>query len=82
MPHPLPIGTNPLRILPSASSAQSGSLSAHEREGIEGVLYRINIPRNANQEFADRRTFGPRASDVISAFGSSVATFSLILKAH
>ena len=46
-------------------------LSAHEREVIEGVLHRISIPRNANREFAERRTFGQRASDVITAFGGS-----------
>lgn len=46
-------------------------LSAHEREVIEGVLHRISMPRNANKELADRRTFGQRASDVIAAFGGS-----------
>lgn len=46
-------------------------LSAHEREVIEGVLHRISIPRDANQEFADRRTFGERASDVIASFDGS-----------
>ena len=46
-------------------------LSAHEREVIEGVLHRISMPRNANKELADRRTFGQRASDMIAAFGGS-----------
>ena len=55
-------------------------LSAHEREVIEGVLHRISIPRNPNQEFADRRTFGQRASDVIAAFGGSW-TFILLFAA-
>ena len=46
-------------------------LSAHEREVIEGALHRISMPRNANQELADRRTFGERASDMIATFGGS-----------
>jgi uncharacterized membrane protein len=52
-------------------------LSDHEREVIEGVLHRISFPRNANMEFADHRTFGERAADVIAAFGGSW-TFILI----
>ena len=55
-------------------------LSAHEREVIEGVLQRISIPRNANKEFADHRTFGERASDAIAAFGGSW-TFILLFAA-
>jgi len=55
-------------------------LSAHEREVIEGVLHRISIPRDANKEFADRRTFGEQAADVISAFGGSW-TFILLFAA-
>lgn len=55
-------------------------LSAHEREVIEAVLHRISIPRDANKEFTDRRTFGEKAADVISAFGGSW-TFILIFTA-
>ena len=46
-------------------------LNAHEREVIEGVLQRISLPRNPNTEFADRRTFGERASDAMATFGGS-----------
>jgi uncharacterized membrane protein len=46
-------------------------LTAHEREVIEGVLHRISVPRNLNQEFIDRRTLGQRASDRIAQFGGS-----------
>lgn len=38
---------------------------------IEGALHRISVPRDPNQEFADRRTIGERASDAIAAFGGS-----------
>lgn len=55
-------------------------LSSHEREVIEAVLHRINIPRNANKEFFDHRTVGERAADVISAFGGSW-TFILLFAA-
>lgn len=54
--------------------------SAHEREVIEGVLHRISIPRDTNQEFTDRRTLGERASDMIAAFGGSW-TFILLFAA-
>jgi uncharacterized membrane protein len=47
------------------------NLNAHEREVIEAVLHRIQLPRDANKVFADRRTFGERASDIIAAFGGS-----------
>ncbi len=46
-------------------------LTPHEREVIEGVLARIDIPRNANDEFIDRRTFGQRTADRIASFGGS-----------
>jgi uncharacterized membrane protein len=46
-------------------------LSRHERDVIEQVLHRVSIPRDINKEFADRRTFGERAADVIAAFGGS-----------
>ena len=46
-------------------------LSAHEREVIEAVLHRTHVPRDANEVFADQRTFGERASDTIAAFGGS-----------
>ncbi len=46
-------------------------LTPHERAVIEAALHRISVPRNPNQEFADRRTFGERASDSIAAFGGS-----------
>lgn len=46
-------------------------LSAHERNVIEAVLDRIEIPRDINQEFSQDRTFGERASDAIAAFGGS-----------
>lgn len=55
-------------------------LSAHEREVIEAALFRINMPRDPNQEFLDRRTLGERAADVISGFGGSW-TFILIFAA-
>ena len=57
--------------------AEWEQLSATERQVIEGVLHRISIPRDANREFADRRTFGERAADKIAAFGGSW-TFILI----
>jgi uncharacterized membrane protein len=56
------------------------NLTSHEREVIEGVLHRISIPRDANKEFADRRTLGQRASDLIAAFGGSW-TFILLFGA-
>ena len=46
-------------------------LTSHEREVIEGVLQRISVPRDANKEFSERRTFGQKASDGIAAFGGS-----------
>jgi len=52
-------------------------LTSHEREVIETALHRISIPRDPNKEIFERRTFGERAADVISAFGGSW-TFILI----
>ncbi|MCG6897930.1 MAG: DUF1003 domain-containing protein [Thiocapsa sp.] len=46
-------------------------LSDHERDVIQSVLQRIQGPPDANEVFADRRTFGERASDRIAAFGGS-----------
>ena len=60
--------------------AEWENLTPHEREVIEGVLHRISIPRDANKEFADRRTLGQRASDAIAAFGGSW-TFILLFAA-
>ena len=60
--------------------AEWANLSTNEREVIEGVLHRISIPRNANKEFGDHRTFGDKASDMISAFGGSW-TFILLFAA-
>lgn len=57
-------------------------LSAHEREVIQGVLQRVNQPRDVNLEFSVRRTFGERASDAISSFGGSwtfVILFGVVL---
>jgi uncharacterized membrane protein len=51
--------------------AEWKNLSAQEREVIEAVLHRINLPRNVNKVFANQRTFGDRASDTIAAFGGS-----------
>ncbi len=59
--------------------AEWEQLSAHEREVIEGVLHRISVPRNPNQEFANRRTFGERASDLIAKFGGSWTFILLFL---
>ena len=52
-------------------SSEWDQLTVTERELIESVLDRISTPRDANQEFRDRRTFGERAADVIAAFGGS-----------
>ncbi len=52
-------------------SSEWNQLTSAERELIEKVLDRISTPRDANQEFRDRRTFGERAADVIAAFGGS-----------
>ena len=46
-------------------------LSPHERDVIEAVLDRIDVPRDINMEFTRDRTFGERASDAIAAFGGS-----------
>jgi uncharacterized membrane protein len=46
-------------------------LSLHEREVIEGILHRISIPRDPNEEFQSKRTLGERAADVIADFGGS-----------
>ena len=46
-------------------------LNAHEREVIEAVLHRIELPRDANRVFEGQRTLGERASDTIAAFGGS-----------
>ena len=54
-------------------------LSPHEREVIEGVLHRTSLPRNPNTEFADRRTFGQQASDMIAKFGGSWTFILLFL---
>ena len=51
--------------------AEWDRLSAHEREVIQGVLLRVNQPRDVNLEFSVRRTIGERASDAISSFGGS-----------
>jgi uncharacterized membrane protein len=55
-------------------------LSDEERQVIDGVLLRVGLPRNPNQEFLGRRTLGERAADAISAFGGSW-TFILIFAA-
>lgn len=60
--------------------AEWEQLSENERSVIEGVLHRISIPRDANKEFADRRTLGERAADRIASFGGSW-TFILIFAA-
>ncbi|NOT84209.1 MAG: DUF1003 domain-containing protein [Methylococcaceae bacterium] len=52
-------------------------LTSHERKVIEKALARISMPRDVNQEFTKRSTFGERASDAIAAFGGSW-TFILI----
>ncbi len=46
-------------------------LTPHEREVIEGVLHRINAPRDPNKEFLDARTLGQRSADRIATFGGS-----------
>ncbi len=51
--------------------AEWEQLTPNERQVIEGVLHRISVPRNLNQEFIDRRTIGERASDAIARFGGS-----------
>ena len=51
--------------------AEWDQLTPAERQVIEGVLHRISVPRDLNQEFIDRRTFGGRASDAIAKFGGS-----------
>jgi uncharacterized membrane protein len=56
-------------------------LTPHEREVIEGVLARIDIPRNANDEFIDRRTFGQRVADRIATFGGSWPFILIFLSA-
>lgn len=57
-------------------------LTSHEREVIEGVLFRLSKPRDANREFADHRTFGEQAADAIASFGGSwtfICIFSVFL---
>lgn len=60
--------------------AEWDQLSQIEKQVIESALHRINIPRDPNKEFYDRRTFGERASDVIAKFGGSW-TFILLFGA-
>jgi uncharacterized membrane protein len=55
-------------------------LTSDEREVIEGVLHRISIPRDPNEELRGRRTLGERAADLIAAFGGSW-TFILLFAA-
>lgn len=52
-------------------SEEWDNLTPQERQLIESVLERVSMPRDANQEFKDKRTFGERIADVIAAFGGS-----------
>lgn len=61
----------PTAIAKEIFRADWDQLTPIERQVIEGVLHRINIPRDPNQEFFKRLTLGERASDTIAKIGGS-----------